>query len=305
MRRPFFGLLLLTSILFFPSIVFSQAASDASETQKLGGNLKATIYLPSSGGGVAAAREAIKTAFEEGRQTFRDLDARSSGEVARINNAAGKGLIAASEGLLKLLRVCLTLSQVTEGLFDIVWSRSKTDKEPELQVSFEKSQVALPEKGTYLDFEGVLLGFVVDRMAGRLKSGGVEDFLIRAGPVVRVGRRDGADIWRLSVPDPSTGRQTLCRVSLESGSVVMAEGSGSVRSKRKKEGPASDLRSVTVVARNATNAMALARTAVSAGREKARAIFSRLPRTEIGAVLQDSQGKIETLGDVTAACFGG
>lgn len=287
------------------SPLFAAPAKKRAET--LGQGIQATITLSSSAAG-RSADEAIRRAFQEGRKVFGNFDMRRAGEVARINQNAGKGMTAVSEDLLRLLRVCMRIFDWTDGLFDVVKAKSGGEgKDHQLQVDFGKREVALPDRGTYLDFHGILNGFVIDRMAGILKSEGFADFLIQAGENYRTMGRNGRDYWRLNIPDPQGGKM-LCRVSLESASVATADirdlKGAQARVGKTASGP-TDLQSVTVITKNATNATALSSTALLVGKAKAREILSRVTSAGFGAILEDQDGKITTIGDVTAACFEG
>lgn len=278
-------------------------------TEPLGEGIKATITLPESAD-LASAGKTIHFAFQEGRQVFRALDKESAGEVAKINKNAGKkDFIQVGDDLLRLFRVCMQVYEWTGGLFDVVKAKPGTKiKDPQLQVSFEKKQARLENEKTYLDFQGILKGYVIDRMAGILKGNGYTDFMIQTGNDYRTMGKNGRDYWRIAIPDPEGQGQMLCRVSLETASIATADvrDVSGARSRVGTHMPAkTDLKSVTVITKNATNATALAATALLAGKAKAREFLSQISSEGFGAILEDQSGKITTIGDVTAACFEG
>jgi thiamine biosynthesis lipoprotein ApbE len=108
--------------------------------------------------------------------------------------------------------------------------------------------------------------------------------------------RDGGGYWWHNVADTSGSRKELCRVSLEASSVATANRNNSPSN-------AADLRSVTIITKNATNASALARVALVAGKDRTRSMLGAITEPGFGAILEDQYGKIQTIGDVTAACF--
>ena len=153
-------------------------------------------------------------------------------------------------------------------------------------------------------------GYLVDRMTGALKSQGFTNFMVTLtgeGEIARTVGRDGSHYWRLNIPDPNGSKRELCRVSLGTSSVATANVRDLrgifLRAGKKKLDPPTDLRSVTVITKNATIAMGLASSALLMGNEKARSMFSPLLKEGFGVILEDRNGKIKTMGDVTAACF--
>lgn len=277
--------------------------------------MNAAVYVHPAAGAKSSPDDAIRKAIGEGRRLYKELDLKSSGEVAQINKAAGKGPTKVSAPMLMLLRVCQQISEWTQGLFDVV--KTTNNKEATLAVDFGRGEVALQDKKAWVDFADVRNGYVVDRMAGTLKSEGFSNFKIEVanapqaaakskkapavipngmGAVVRTMGRDGQDYWRLNVADPDGSGKELCRVSLEASSIATADIRGLSQAR-------TDLRSVTIIARNATNASGLARTALLAGKSRAGSMLGAIAESGFGAILEDQNGKIQTIGDVTAACF--
>lgn len=284
--------LAVSFVLLSPS---APAAPHTPHSDTIAKGVTASIYVHPSAAAQIPPDKAIRQAFEEGRRLFKDLDMKSSGEVGKINKGAGKGMVKVSGPFLSLLKVCQQITDWTQGLFDVV--RGPSEKTETLLVDFDKSEVKLPKKKTWLDLSPIRNGYVVDRMAAVLKSQGYTDFMIQSGTVFRTMGRDGPSYWSLNIPDARGSKNGLCRVSLGSSSVATAN-------TRSLGSPAkTDLRSVTVITRNATNASALARTGLLAGRDRAREIFVPLKAQGFGVILEDQHGKIQTIGDVTAACF--
>lgn len=268
----------------------------AARSDSIAQGVTAAVYIHPSSGAQSSPDQAIKRAFDEAKRLYKDLDVKSSGEVGKINQGAGgKSAVKVSRPMLLLIKVAQQISAWTQGFFDIVQGAS--GKSPNLLVDYDKGEVQLPKKKSWLDFAGIRNGYVVDRMAGVLKSQGYSNFMIQSGSVTRTMGRDGSNYWRMSIPDVHGSKSGLCRVSLESSSVA------TVNIRNLGTPAKTDLRSVTVITRNATNASALARTALLAGRDRARAMFVPLSAEGFGVILEDQFGKIQTIGDVTAACF--
>lgn len=282
----------LAAILFLVFLPL-QAQARSERTDSIAKGVTAAVYVHPSSSTKAKPDNAIKKAFEEARQLYKDLDAKSGGEVGQINKNAGKGKVKVSDPFLTLLKVCMQISEWTQGLFDVVRGQPGK-KSTDLMVDFGSNEVSLPDKKAWVDFSGVRNGYVVDRMAGRLHAEGYDNFMIQSGGIVRTMGKDGSDYWKLNIPDPN-GKRNLCRVSLEASSVVTAD----VRTTPVK----TDLKSVTVITRNATNANALASTALLVGKSRAEGMFRSIAQPGFGAILEDKAGKILTIGDVTAACF--
>lgn len=285
------------------STSFAASANKTVKTDTIAQGVNAAVTLLPATGAKSSPDKAIHIAFDEARRLYKDLDQKSGGEVVKINKSAGKDKIKVSGAMLTLLKVCMQISEWTQGLFDVVHS-SSNKKDASLQVDFGRGEVQLLAKKSWIDFTGIRNGYIVDRMAGRLKSEGYNDFKVEVGgtpngaasAVVRTMGRDGGGYWWHNVADPDGSGKELCRVSLEASSVATANRNNSPSS-------AADLRSVTIITRNATNATALARTALQAGKERSRSILGALTEPGFGAILEDQYGKIQTIGDVTAACF--
>ena len=299
--RSFFNalkLVLIALIALHPSFPAQAKLKSATHRMTKSGSIAqgitAAVYLSPSSTANTSPDRAVSKALEEARRLFKDLDAQSSGEVSQINKGAGKDKIKVSGPLLTLLKVCRQITDWTHGLFDVV--RGVSNKKDTLFVDFENNEVRLPTKKSWLDFTGIRNGYIVDRMAGMLKSQGYSDFMVQMGDSTRTMGRDGANYWRLNIPDVHGSQSGLCRVSLESSSVATVNTRTLPQTK-------TDLRSVTVITRNATNASALARTAFLAGRSRAVAMLNPLAAQGFGVILEDGNGKIQTIGDVTAACF--
>lgn len=284
----------LTATLILPSPAVAASANKAIKSDAIAQGITADVTLVPSTSAKSPPDKAIKKAFDEGRRLYKELDEKKGGEIVKINKGAGKDKIKVSGPMLTLLKVCMQISEWTQGLFDVV--RSPNKKEATLQVDFGRGEVQLLAKKSWIDLSGIRNGYVVDRMAGTLKAEGYNDFMIRSGGIIRTMGRDGGGYWWHNVADTSGSGRELCRVSLEASSVATAS-----RSNSPSNSP--DLRSVTVITRNATNASALARTALQAGKERSRSFFSALAEPGFGVILEDQNGKIQTIGDVTAACF--
>jgi thiamine biosynthesis lipoprotein ApbE len=291
---------------FIPAIVLSLALSPSSEartakTDAIAKGVTASVAVHPASGAKSSPDKAIRKAIDEAKRLYKDLDPASSGELGRINKSAGKEKVKISGPMLTLLRVCMQISEWTRGLFDVV--QKEGNKPGTLQVDFGRGEVQL-EKKAWVDLSGIRNGYIVDRMSGALKSEGYSDFMVEVGPTpkgaagaaIRTMGRDGKDYWRLNVADSSGSRKELCRVSLEASSVATAD-------MRLFPNSRTDLRSVTVIARNATNATALAKAGLFSGRENARAMYAAIPEPGFGVILEDRNGKIHIVGDVTAACF--
>ncbi len=275
-----------------------------SRTDQIGQGISAAVYVYPSPGTRTSPDKAIKSAFDEARHLYRDLESQSSGEVGELNKNAGQGPTRVSSSLLLLLAVCNQISDWTQGLFNIVKGGSGK-KGAGLWLDLRKGEVALPEKKSYVDLYGVRNGYVIDRMAGILRGQGFKNIMIQSGDITRTMGKDGASYWRLNVPDPRGGKM-LCRVSLETSSVATADirdlRGAAARLGKEPKAP-TDLQSVTVLAKNATSATALATTGLLVGKARARSMFQHISEAGFGAILKDQNGKIETIGDVPAACF--
>jgi thiamine biosynthesis lipoprotein len=148
-------------------------------------------------------------------------------EVNRLNRRAGRGKLKVSTELYAFLRTAKSLSQKTEGAFDItvrplveLWREADEKKEfPSTHkvraarsltayrqmVIHPHQEVELAREGMCIETGGLGKGYAVDQIAGLLIRRGVKSALINFGhsSIRAVGSPPGQTVWKLLLQFPN------------------------------------------------------------------------------------------------------
>lgn len=154
----------------------------------------------------------------------------------------------------------------------------------------EGRDVTLRRPGMGITLDGIAKGYVVDRMATVLEESGAESYLIDGGGDVRSsGLRDGRQPWRVAVRDPDQEARPAAVIELSGGAVATSGGYELAYSDDESCHHIVDAetgrspnacRSVTVRARSAVEADALATAAFVLGPVAGRSLVESRPQTE-------------------------
>lgn len=182
------------------------------------------------------------------------------------------------------------------------------------KISFNRkdSTVYLPTPGMRIDVGGLAKGYALDQMKAILRKAGVEDFQIRAGNSMMVEgreRKNGASFadhksdqsWEYKIPDPRENvKNPFPRLPLRNQSVFTswdADRFFILNKQRyhhiidpKKGYPATQCRSVTLIADNAAEADALATAVFIMGPQKGMEAIAKIKNME--AIIIDAQEKV-------------
>lgn len=166
------------------------------------------------------------------------------------------------------------------------------------------------DSGYLLDVNGIAQGYSVDLISEYLESEGILDYMVELGGEVRAkGKNEKDEYWRIGVDKPVNGleeRQLEAIVRLENASLAT---SGSYRKFYERDGkkyshtidPSSGypvdhgLLSATVMARNCTDADALATAFMVMGVEKTQEFLINHPELDVSVYLiYDDDGDLKT-----------
>jgi thiamine biosynthesis lipoprotein len=238
------------------------------------------------------AAAAIGDAFAEMERIEKLMSRRiPESEISRINGWAGVKPKRVSTEVLEVIQRAREISKASGGYFDIsvgalldLWgfegsgSRvpSKVEVEQALRsvgyggiyVDEEASTVELKRKGMRIDLGGIAKGYAVDRAYELLRSMGYRNMIVNAGGDMRVGGRKQKGPWVIGIQDPRDRSRILA--TLDAGDVSIAT-SGDYERYFEVDGiryhhllnpfagfPARQCRSVTILAKDALSADALA-----------------------------------------------
>ncbi|MCP4081325.1 MAG: FAD:protein FMN transferase [Planctomycetaceae bacterium] len=254
---------------------------------------------------------------------------RPSSELSQINRSAFSEPISVEPALFSLLQLANEICEITEGAFDVtatpltrLWKSHRQTRSLPSQTEiieclrcvgsqhliFDSTANTLrfEMEGMTIDLGGIGKGYALDRLNEHLQSAGCTDFLIHGGQssVISTGQRSDRSgnqkhPWQIAVTHPLLAKQTLATLHLQD-QAIGTSGSGRqnfvVDGKRyghiidpRNGWPADNLLSVTVIAKSAVLADALATAIFVAGQPSANAICNHF---NVAAILISNAGKI-------------
>jgi len=240
-------------------------------------------------------------------------------DTSAVNQNAGQGSVRVGSELIDLLGKSLTLARQTEGAFDItggplfeLWKQTRktatlpTDEQirrcleiighEKVVLSGDRVELAAP--GMRIDFGAIGKGYAADRVAELLQSRGFENYIIDAGGDVLVGGSRGNTPWQVAVRHPRKGeflavfgasdRAIATSGDYEQFSVIGGERYSHILDTRTGR-PARGLVSVSIVARRAADADALATAVFVMGPQRGLEFVESLSDVEALLVAEDGQ----------------
>jgi len=264
-----------------------------------------------------AARACVEAAFAQLKRVDEVMsDYKADSQLSQVNRDAFNKPVNVDDDLFEVLRTAAEYSTRTAGAFDItvgpvvdLWRQAEEIKrlptEVELararsKVGFEKLILNRAEKtvrfaveGMRLDLGGIAKGYAIDSAVEAMHKAGAISGLVDVGGDVRCfgPSSDSKESWLVGLQDPTVDGRLLLVLKLRDMAVAT---SGGYRRFAEIDGEkyshiinpvagssADELISVSIIARTATAADALA-TAVSVmGREKGFELIDSLDETEV------------------------
>lgn len=247
-------------------------------------------------------------------------------QTSAINKNAGIKPIAVNTELFKLISRAITLSQLTDGAFDItyasmdrIWKFDGTmESMPSsdvIQKSIEKvgfskvilntknQKVFLPLKGMKIGFGAIGKGYAADKAKSLLQSKGVIAGIINAsGDMNTWGKHPNGSDWTVAIVNPLDKNNVMATLPIKNQAVVTSgnyEKFVVFKDKRyshiidpRTGYPSSEIISATVFAPKAELADALATSVFVMGIQTGINRINQLPNVE--CILIDNTGKIHT-----------
>lgn len=161
-----------------------------------------------------------------------------SSELSRLNQYRGEEWQPVSPALFDVLRLSTSISQQTEGAFDVtvgplvnLWgfgpdgriehapnddqikvAAAKTGyKHIQLDPETQQLKKAVPE--LYMDLSAVAKGYAVDRLAAVLEDAGINRYLVEVGGELRAkGLKPGGKQWRIAVETPDATIRSVQKI---------------------------------------------------------------------------------------------
>ena len=173
------------------------------------------------------AKNAAEEIFTETGRIEKIMSLRDpKSELNYINSKAGTGPVKVSQDMLKILKVSLLVSEISDGVFDLsigpvvkLWGfaggENKVPSETEIKtahalvgykmikVDWGKKEITLDKKGMILDLGGVAKGYALDCARPIFKKYGITDMMINAGGQVYVtGHNQRGKDWKIGIVNP-------------------------------------------------------------------------------------------------------
>jgi FAD:protein FMN transferase len=266
-----------------------------------------------------AGEAAISAVFDELRRIDNEFSTyRPESEVSRVNDQAAKAPLRISKELYDLIQTSIDYSKLTRGTFDITYaSVGYLYNYPEhIRPNEAQIAAALPESnyrhihldvaaqtvffdhpGVRIDFGGIGKGYAVDRGIAVLQARGITRAMVNAGGDSRIiGDRFGKP-WLIGIRDPDDRNRTILKIPLTdtafstSGDYERFFDEGGVRyhhilDPRTGKSP-HVVRSVTIIAPNATRTDALTKSVFVMGVKDGLAFINSLSDADAVAITPD------------------
>jgi thiamine biosynthesis lipoprotein len=258
---------------------------------------------------------------------------RSSSEVSRINQAAGKEAVHVSPDTLAIIEKSSWVSRLSDGAFDItvgvykgLWKFDEdndgTLPDPadverrralvdwhDVIVDHAGSTVRLRRPGQAITLGGIAKGYGVDAAVAAIRAAGLRDFIVHAGGDLYAAGRKGDREWRVGIQDPRGAHGRIIfelaltdqafNTSGDYERFVMRDGVRYHHILDARTGfPARASRSVTLLAKDSFTADALDTALFAVGPQRAMRILDGLPGVE--AVIVDADNHVH----ITAGLHG-
>jgi thiamine biosynthesis lipoprotein len=262
------------------------------------------------------ANKAIETAFQEMSRIEHLLSIyQKESPISMINNLAGDQTVMVGSEVFQILKEAIGYGKLTSGAFDLsigpltsLWNfgqghlPSKDEIAPKLLlvdyrdvILNEGGGVRFGGAGMAIDLGGIAKGYAVDRAIEVLKANGISRAMVNAGGDIRgIGR-----IWRIGIQHPRETNSILGIIRLKDEAVAT---SGDYQRYFIKDGvryhhiidprtgwPAMGCMSVSIIAKEAAMADALATGCFVLGPKLGMELIESLPQVE--GIIVTSEGK--------------
>lgn len=274
-----------------------------------------------------SADKAIDTAFSEIERLEKLSNFFSSeSEVSRINKNAGISGLGVSPDILDILNKAITVSEKTEGAFDVTigpvislydfHKKIKPEENAvkknlslvnyrELIIDRNKSTVFLKKRGMLIDLGRISKGYTADRAVEALKRNGINSGLVSiAGDIKAFGLKPDGKPWKIGIRNPrSKSKEDDIIATIELSDMAISTSGDYERcfildGKRyhhllspKTGYPAEGCQSVSVITKECAFTDAFATGVFILGPEKGLKVLEKMG---FDGIIADNQGKVHT-----------
>jgi len=265
---------------------------------------------------------AMSTVIDEMRRTDELMSTyKPESQLSQLNERGFERPVVLDPGIIEVVERALEMSRISDGAFDVTYAsvgylydyrahRRPTDEQitaalpgvdyRQVEVDPGASTIRFLRKGVRIDLGGIAKGYAVDRAIEKLRALGIDHAMVNAGGDTRLlGDRRGKP-WIVGVRDPRNEGRLVTRLPLEDEAIST---SGDYERYLEEDGvryhhilvpgtgrAAREVRSATVIGRDATLTDALSTTVFVLGVERGMALVARMAGVE--AVIVDAEGRI-------------
>jgi len=258
------------------------------------------------------AQQAIQSVMEEMRRVDIMMSSyKPDSDLSRINQQAASHAVKVNPELLTLIKKSIQFSELTKGAFDITFAsigrlydyRKKihpSDQEIKKNINkinykniildHKKNTIRYAIEGVYIDLGGIAKGHAVDQSIALLNKAGIKHAIVTAGGDSRIiGDRNGRP-WVIGIRDPRKARTVKGSIPLVNSALstsgdyeryFIADGEHYHHILTPATGrSAKHVRSVTIIAADATTTDALSTSIFVMGIEKGLQLINSLKDVE-------------------------
>lgn len=173
-------------------------------------------------------------------------------------------------------------------------------------VDIERRRIVFAKPGMAVTLNGIAQGYITDRIAHRLRDGGIQSTLVEMGEIAGIGLRADGRPWQVALSGSGNGAPSL--LSLADKAAATSAGAGTPFEPRgrfhhllnpRSGACISQWRALTVVADTATSADALSTALYVTPREDARRIIAGIGEggASVEVIAQRDDGRFERFPD--------
>ncbi len=268
---------------------------------------------------------AAQAAFRAMEVVEKDMSPwRKGSAVSKINSRAALEPVEVNPELFGLLQRCLSFSGLSRGCFDIstycladLWNlRDHNFRVPDpetvkkrlhlvdfrrIRMDPEAGSVFLEQQGMKISLGGIGKGYAVDKAVAAIRPFGVKGGIVNGGGDLRAfGSKETGELWTVGIRNPRDERKMMCVIPLSNVAVAT---SGDYERFQLVQGqryhhildprtgyPAKGCMSVTIIAKDALAADALATAVFVMGPKDGLEFVETIPATE--AIIINREGKL-------------
>ncbi len=275
-----------------------QYSSQAPLTQ--GMPISATVVATGSESG--GAQQAISSALSRATAFDRELFG-ENGIESQLSSLQPGHRLTLPPDVFAFFRKAVDLATLTGGWFDIAGPSGKglfTQRDwRRIQLDDKESTIGFKSAGMSLDLKRAALGYEVDLALDQLIKEGFVNAMVTAGPVSRNIGRDIFTPWQIEIgfgsnPEEAANayRANRYRISNVAAATVTPQGLGSglIDPRSKKPVANAAMRSITIIAADATTATAYALAAYTVGPKFGLQFVEAHPETR--GIMVDGSGNL-------------